>query len=168
MTSSELLIDAFGRIRDGVHAAVEGLSAPDLAHRPAPDANSVAWLVWHLTRIQDDHLADVMGTEQVWTAAGWYDRFDLPFGPQEHGYGHTAEQVAAVRPSSPDLLTGYHDAVHAATVGWLAGIGDDDLPRVVDDSWDPPVTLAVRLISVVSDDLQHVGQAAYVAGLIRG
>ncbi|GGT96587.1 mycothiol transferase [Actinomadura citrea] len=166
MTSAELLTDAFDRIQEVVHGAVGGLSGRQLARRPAEDANSIAWLVWHLTRIQDDHVAGVAGTDQVWTRDGWADRFALPFDASDTGYGHTPDDVAAVRVDSADLLTGYHDAVHDRTVQYVSTLTDADLPQVVDRAWDPPVTLAVRLISVISDDLQHAGQAAYVRGLL--
>lgn len=164
MTSAELLADAFDRIEQVVTRALAGLSDEQLAARPGPAANSVAWLVWHLTRIQDDHVAGVAGTEQAWTAGGWYDRFGLPFDPADHGYGHTSEQVAAVRVSG-ELLLGYHAAVHANTDRYVRTIADADLDRVVDTSWDPPVTAGVRLVSVVSDCLQHAGQAAYARAL---
>lgn len=166
MTLGDLLVDSFGRIREGVHGAVDGLTPDQLAHRPSPQANSIAWLVWHLTRIQDDHIADVADLEQVWTAQGFHGDFGLPFPPGDHGYGHTSEQVAQVGGLTADQLLGYHEAVHAQSVGYLAGLAPEELSRVVDEGWDPPVTLGVRLVSVVNDDLQHVGQAAYVRGLI--
>jgi len=165
MDTTALLVDAFERIRDAVHPAVQGLTVDQLATRLDDEANSIAWLVWHLTRIQDDHVAAVAGSEQAWTAEGWADRFGLPFDPAETGYGQGPDEVAQVRAEAA-LLTGYHDAVHARTVAYLATIGDDDLATVVDRSWDPPVTLGVRLVSVVADDLQHVGQAAYVRGIV--
>ena len=164
MRSRDLLLDAYERIQEHLRPAVEGLSPEQLEYRPAPDADSIAWLAWHLARIQDDHIADVAGTEQVWTAEGWVDRFGLPFGPSATGYGFTLEQVAQVRGLTADLLLDYAAAVHARTAEFLRGLTDDDLDRVVDERWDPPVTLGVRLISVLSDDLQHVGQAAYVRG----
>ncbi|GAA1243656.1 DUF664 domain-containing protein [Kitasatospora nipponensis] len=170
MNSAKLLADAFGRIREVVHEAAEGLTAAELSQRLDGDANTVAWLLWHLTRIQDDHLADASGTEQVWMTEGWADRFEASFGtalpPGSTGYGHTSAQVAALRVDSPDLLTGYHDAVHARTTGYLGGLTDRDLDRVVDESWSPPVTLGVRLVSVVSDDLQHAGQAVFIRGVL--
>lgn len=166
VTSADVLVDCFGRIREAVHAVVAGLTPERLAYRLDGEANSIGWLVWHLTRIQDDHLADAAGTEQVWTADGWYERFALPFPASATGYGQGSRDVAAVRVAA-DLLTGYHDAVHARTVGYVSRLADHDLARIVDTSWDPPVTLAVRLVSVVGDDLQHAGQAAYVRGILR-
>jgi uncharacterized damage-inducible protein DinB len=162
----DLLVDAFGRVREVVHRAVDGLTPEQLAFRVDPEANSIAWLVWHLTRIQDDHVADVAGTEQVWTSQGWAERFGLPFGPRATGYGQRPAEVAAVRVAA-ELLVGYHDAVHAETVRYVQGLVDADLDRVVDRSWDPPVTLGVRLVSVIADDLQHAGQAAFVRGVLQ-
>ena len=166
MTSAQLLTDAFGRIREAVHDAAGGLTPRQLAYRPGGEANSIAWLVWHLTRIQDDHVAGAAGTSQVWTEEGWEERFGLPLDPSDTGYGHTGDEVAAVRVESAELLTGYHDAVHDRTAEYVASLTGGDLDRVVDRAWNPPVTLAVRLISVVADDLQHAGQAAFVRGLL--
>ena len=166
VTSADLLADGFGRIRVLVHTVVDGLGTDDLAARVDPDANSIAWLVWHLTRIQDDHVAGVAGAEQAWTADGWADRFGLPFDAADHGYGHSARQVGAVRVAG-ELLTGYHDAVYQRTLDYVGTVTDADLPRVVDTFWDPPVTLAVRLVSVINDSTQHVGQASYASGILR-
>ncbi|WP_406482716.1 DUF664 domain-containing protein [Streptomyces platensis] len=166
--STDLLVDAFGRIRESVEDAVTGLDPDELGTRPEDGANSIGWLVWHLTRIQDDHLAGVAGTEQIWISDGWYDRFGLPFSPDDTGYGHSAKEVAAVRDLTDELLMGYHGAVHDNTVQYLAGVDDKDMKRVVDRAWTPPVTLGVRLVSVVADALQHAGQAAYVRGLLGG
>jgi hypothetical protein len=167
MTSADLLVDAFGRIREVVHEVVDRLTPQQLAFRVDPKANSIAWLVWHLTRIQDDHLADAAQVEQVWTSQGWVERFGLPFNPLATGYGHRADDVAAVQVASGELLVGYHDAVHQQTTRYVERLSDADLARIVDRSWDPPVSLGVRLVSVIADDLQHVGQAAFVRGIVE-
>jgi hypothetical protein len=165
MTPAELLTDALDRVRESVHAVLDGLGPEELAHRPTRDANPIGWLVWHLTRVQDDHVAEVAGTEQVWMAGGFADRFDLPYDSRAIGYGQSSEEVGQLRADAA-ALGDYYDAVHSATIGYLAGLGPDDLDRVVDERWTPPVTLGVRLVSVVNDDTQHVGQAAYVRGLL--
>ena len=167
MHAKDILIDAYTRIQEEVHAAVEGLTLDDLHRRPGPDANSVAWLVWHLTRVQDDHVAGAFDLEQVWLTQDWEKRFGLDLKPHDIGYGHTSAQVAKVRVDSADLLTGYYDAVHDQTLAALRGLTAEDLDRVVDENWDPPVTLGVRLVSVLSDDYEHVGQAAYLRGLYQ-
>jgi hypothetical protein len=167
MKSSELLAEGFGRIREIVYRAVDGLTADQLAYRVDADANSIGWLVWHLSRIQDDHIADAAGSDQVWLVGGWQQRFALPLDPLATGFAHSSDEVGAVRVESGELLTGYHDATYERTLDYVRGLTDDDLDRVVDTSWDPPVTLGVRLVSVLSDNLQHAGQAAYVRGIIE-
>jgi hypothetical protein len=164
--AAELLADALGRVRDDVPAVVDGLDVDELAWRPDDGSNSIAWLLWHLTRIEDDHVAEVAGTEQVWTSAGWYDRFALPFPPEAHGFGHSADEVAQVRVEG-DLLAGYQAGTAAQAIEYVGGLTPEDLDRVVDRRWDPPVTLGVRLVSVVNDATQHLGQAAYLRGLLE-
>lgn len=164
--ATDVIIDGLNRVKDNVHAAVEGLSRRQLAERLDPEANSIAWLVWHLSRVQDDHVADVAGTTQVWISDGWAGRFGLPLEIQDHGFGHTPQQVAQVVVDA-EMLGWYHDAVHARTVAYVQDLRDVDLERVIDRRWDPPVTLAVRLVSVVDDCAQHVGQAAFVRGILE-
>jgi hypothetical protein len=165
VTSADLLVDAFDRIRGVLGRALDGLTDEQLTEQVGPVANPISWLAWHVTRIQDDHVCDVAGIEQAWTGQGWYERFGLPFPVTDHGYAHTEQQVEQVRVPG-ELLRAYHDAVYTRTVEYVKTIRDADLDQVVDTNWDPPVTLGVRLISVVSDNLQHAGQAAYVKGLL--
>ncbi len=165
-----LLVDAFGRIREQYSDLARTLAAPDAPEgaaswRPDPDANSIEWLLWHLARVQDDHLAGLSGAGQVW-AEGWSERFALPLPQSDIGYGHTSEQVGQVH-AAPQLLDRYHGEVHAATLRYLGTLTDGELERVVDRAWDPPVTAAVRLISVVGDCTAHLGQAQYVLGMAR-
>lgn len=165
MTSAEILVDGYGRVREAVHGVVTGLDEAALRYRIDPDANSIAWLIWHLTRVQDDHVADVAGLDQVWLS-GWADRFGLPLAPEETGFAHSSDAVGQVV-ASAELLRGYHDAVHEQTVGYVERLTDADLPRIVDELWDPPVSLGVRLVSVIEDDLMHVGQAAFIRGVVE-
>jgi hypothetical protein len=162
--AKQILIDAFGRVRELVINLTDTLTDDIATYRPDPGANSIAWLIWHLTRIQDDHVADLAQVEQAW--AQWRDRFGLPFGKWATGYGQGPDDVAAVQ-SSGELLADYHAAVHELTMRYLEGITSQELDRIVDTRWDPPVTAAVRLVSVIGDTMQHLGQAAYVRGLAK-
>jgi len=164
MDALAVLTDGFGRVKEAVHEAVDGLAAQHLELRVDPAANTIAWLVWHLARVQDDHVSEVARREQAWTAGGWDRRFDLPFDAGATGYGQSSADVAAAR-ASADLLTGYYDAVHEATLAFLGSIGEADLDVVVDRRWDPAVTLGARLVSILADDLQHAGQAALLRGV---
>ncbi|MEU7712329.1 DinB family protein [Micromonospora chalcea] len=168
MDATDALIEAYGRLPDLVAGALDGLDAAQLRRAPAEGANPVGWLVWHLTRIQDDHVADVMGEPQLWAGGDWAVRCGLRPEPADTGFGHGPEQIAAVHPESGGVLLDYHRAVVDRSLGYLRGLRPADLDRVVDENWDPPVTLGVRLVSVLDDDFQHVGQAAYVRGLILG
>jgi len=168
-----LLRDSFIRLIEHVEQVTDGLSEDVAQWRPTPEANSIAWLLWHSARCQDLQLCDIAGIEQVWTRDGWVDRFDLPFprpGSPDYdvvkdiGYGHSAEDVGKVRPPV-DLLVGYYRAVHHVTLEYLTTVTADELPRIVDRRWNPPVTAGVRLVSIVDDCAQHLGQAAYVRGI---
>jgi hypothetical protein len=163
MTPAELMTDHFERIHALFADAVEGVSVEDAHARPG-GGNSLTWLLWHATRIQDDHVAGLSGGDQAW--ASWRDRFDLPLDDWDHGYGHSSEQVDSVRVDDLSLLVEYQDAVHQQTLAYLQGADEAGLDRVVDEHWDPPVTAGARLVSIVGDELQHLGQAAYVKGML--
>ncbi|MFE5839189.1 DUF664 domain-containing protein [Arthrobacter sp. NPDC056493] len=167
MKSNEVFLDAFGRIREIVESTLEGLDDETLTRRPAGNGNSIAWLVWHLSRVEDAQVASAAGLQQVWTSQGFAGRFHLPLSERDTGYGHSSDKVDAVR-APRELLAEYYGAVHRQTAEVLGGLGDDDLDRVVDTRWDPPVTFGVRLVSTIADCLQHAGQAAYAKGLKGG
>jgi uncharacterized damage-inducible protein DinB len=164
--AQQLLADGYGRVAGNVAALVDGLSLDDVHWQPADGANSVGWLLWHIGRMEDHQVADLAGTDSVWERDGWRDRFALPYRPRATGYGQSAADVAAFRVADTALLTGYYAAVHAATLDYVGALTEAELDRVVDAAWDPPVTAAVRLVSILDDAAQHVGQAAYVRGLL--
>jgi hypothetical protein len=163
--AKDLLTDAFGRIGEGARLVIDGLTPGELSQRLAPGANTIAWLVWHLARIQDAQVSDAADADQVWTSAGWEKRFGLPFDAYATGYGQSSDEVGQVNVDA-ELLAGYVAAVTEVTLAYVEHLTAADLDRIVDENWDPPVTLGVRLISVIGDDLKHLGQAEFVRGLI--
>ena len=167
MTINDLLADAYSRIHSSVHGILNGLDASQLTWRPGEQANTIAWLIWHLTRVQDHHLSSLAGREQAWTSDGWHRKFGKPADPEETGQRYTAEQVAAVR-CEPALLLDYFDAVYARSLEYLKSLAPEDLDRELDEPrWNPRPTVGVRLVSVIGDNLQHAGQAAYLRGLVE-
>jgi len=157
-----LVTDAFGRVEELVDGITNGLSPAVAGYRPDPESNSIAWLIWHASRVQDDHVADLAGVDQVWPS--WRDRFGLPFDDFATGYGQSADEVGQVQVSGA-LLAGYHHDVQRLTTDYIARLDEAELDRIVDENWTPPVTASVRLVSVIGDITQHLGQAAYVKGL---
>jgi hypothetical protein len=163
---SPLLIELYGRIPPLAARAVTGLELDQLTDPPAPGANPIAWLVWHLARIQDHHTAQLLEIEQIWVGDDWARQFGLDPDPSNTGFGHSPADVASVRPERPEVLLEYLAAVDRRTHSMLKALTAPDLDRIVDRRWDPPVTLGVRLVSIADDSLQHLGQAAYVRGLL--
>ncbi|MFZ0903503.1 MAG: mycothiol transferase [Mycobacterium sp.] len=163
----ELLRDAFTRLIEHVDDLTDGLTDEQASYQPSPNANSIAWLIWHSARVQDIQLAPIAGIEQVWLSDGWVDRFALDLPRDDTGYGHSPEDVAKVQ-ASADLLAGYYHAVHKVTLEFVAGVTAEDLARIVDRNWDPPVTASARVVSIIDDCAQHLGQAAYVLGMLSG
>jgi hypothetical protein len=160
----ELLRDAFTRQIEHVDDLTDGLTDEVSFFRPTAEANSIAWLLWHSARQQDLQLCHLAGIEQVWTSDGWDDRFGLDLAGNDHGYGHDPDDVGKIRPPA-DLLAGYYHAVHKVTLSYIASVTAHELSRVVDTHWTPPVTASARLVSIVDDAAQHLGQAAYIRGI---
>ena len=165
MEVSELYVEAMGRVTEQVPDLVAGLHEDDLAWRPEPGANSIAWLLWHLTRVADEYSALYGRTEERWTAGGWYEKFALPFPPDANGYQHVPEEVAQVRVSG-ELLAAYYADVEPVLAAFLGSLQPDMLEEIVDTSYDPPVSLGVRMVSIVDDMVQHCAQAAYLRGIL--
>lgn len=165
MDESDLLIELYGRIPPLAERAVAGLDTEQLCRAPADGTNSIGWLVWHLTRVHDHHVAELLDADQIWVSGDWASRVALDPDPSNIGYGHDPDDVAAVRPDGPKVLVDYLAAVQARTITLLRDVRAPDLDRIVDRRWDPPVTMGVRLVSVADDGLQHVGQANYLRGL---
>ena len=169
MEAIELVAGALGRIKEGLERTLTGLTEEELHHQPRGDCNSIAWLAWHLTRVQDDHLSSLAGQEQAWTAGGWHTRFGMETDPQDIGFGHTPEQVAAFHAPGVEPLLDYYSAVLERSKGYLATLGAADLDRVLDEpQWRTVVTVGIRLVSVIDDCTQHLGQMAYLRGLLQG
>ncbi len=166
MNTTDILKDSFQRIRDQLAVVFDGLSAEQLALRPHEDANSIAWLAWHLSRVNDDHMSEIAGVQQAWITEGWAAKFDMPPDPGNQGTGHGANEVAGIKPDA-ELLLGYQDAVLQRAFNYIDTITPEELDRIIDTRWDPPVTVGVRIVSVINDNTEHAGQAAYVRGLVE-
>ncbi len=166
MDIADIFKDSFQRVSDQLHHVIDGLSPEQLSYRPHEDANSIAWLAWHLARVHDDHMSEIAGLEQAWVTGGWAEKFDMEPDPHNQGTGHGSAEVAGIKPDG-ELLLNYHDTVLKRTNEYIDTITPKELDRIIDTRWDPPVTVGVRTVSVINDSTEHVGQAAYVRGLVE-
>jgi hypothetical protein len=162
--AQEFLRDSFTRLIEHVEELTDGLTDEVALFRPTAEANSIAWLIWHSARVQDAQLCAIAEIEDVWTRDGWVDRFGLDLPRDDTGYGHGPDDVERVR-ASAELLSGYYHAVHKVTLEYIASVTAEELSRVVDTHWTPPVTASARLVSIIDDAAQHLGQAAYIRGI---
>lgn len=169
MEWQDLMIDGYGRVLEALEEALDGLTEDDLNEQPHPDCNGMGWLAWHLTRVQDGHIADLMGEEQLWVSEEWHIRFNRPLNPKDIGFGHSSEDVAAFKSPPVETLLEYHRVVLERSKRYISNLSATDLDRELNEPWFQPLpTVGVRLISIMSDDLQHVGQVAYLRGLLKG
>lgn len=169
MEWNDLLADGYGRVLEVLERVLKGLTQDDLNWQPRPECNSIGWLTWHLTRLQDDHIASLMSEEQLWTGDGWHARFDRPAEAKDLGFGQSPEQVAAFQSPDVETFLDYHRAVLERSKRYFLTLSAADLDRKLDEPWFQPLpTVGVRLISVLGDSLQHAGQAAYVRGQLQG
>ena len=169
MDGRAVIEDGISRGRGVLDRALEGLDADALQYRPAAEANPIGWLAWHIGRVEDMHVADLMGTEQLWTAEGFHERFGMAPDAQNYGTGNTLEQVNEVSAPSVEVLHQYLDAVTARTDAYLAQLSDSDLGRELDEpQWTPRPTVGVRLNSLIHHVAHHGAQVAYLRGLLDG
>lgn len=166
MDVADFITGALTTVRSTVALTLEGLTPEQLAHRPGAESNPVGWLIWHMARMQDRGIAAVTGEDQLWVRDRWHERYGMPADPQNTGMGHDAARVSAFAAPDTATLLQHFDAVLNRTRNYLSGLDPDDLDRVIDTP-PPAATVGERLISVVNGNMQHVGQASYVRGLIE-
>jgi hypothetical protein len=163
----ELIVDCYDRLPELVEEVLAGVRTADLDWQPRPGTNPLGWTVWHLTRVQDAQIADLMGEADLWTSDGWHQKFNRPPDHDDSGYGHTPEQVRAFRSPSAKVQLDYLRAVTDRTNRYLASLTPAELDRELDESRQDPPTVAVRIVSIVADCHQHAGEASYIRGLLK-
>jgi DinB superfamily len=161
-----LIVDGFERLPELAEEAFAGVRAADFDRPPQPGANPLGWTVWHLTRVEDGQVAELMGKTDLWVGNGWHKKFNRPPDHDDSGYGHTPAQVRAFRSPSARVQLDYLDATTKQTKRYLASLKPADLDRPIEPGSDPS-TVAIRLLSILADCHQHAGEAAYINGLLK-
>ena len=170
MTSTDMLIDVLSRSRERFDRALDGVTVEQANTQPTPElaprVDSLTWLAWHTAREIDTQVAALAGVETVWATHGHRERFALPLPDDTQDWRHTPEEAAQVVVGDLDTLVAYLDDAYALAAAYLRGLTPQVLDEVIDRSWDPPVTRAVRLASIIDDAAQHSGQAVYTRRLL--
>ena len=171
MSDVDTTIFALQRNWDMVSTAVDGVDDDTLKRMPNDESNSMAWLVWHMTRVEDRFIhARFQDAGQLWTAGGWHDKFGMESDPDEFGIGWSTQQVAEWPCPSREVLMGYYDAVNAAARSYIQGLDADGLQRRVPAPGPAGSTMSVAdaLGILVWDNVVHGGQVAYIRGYFGG
>jgi hypothetical protein len=170
MACQQFILDLFLRIAHDVEQVLEGLNEEELPHHPDPNGNSIGWLVRHLTRSHDRNISELAGQKQLWITEGWSVQFGRPPDPAETGFGHIREDAKAFRAPNGRMLLNYNQAVVERIREYmLHTLSEGELDR---EAYSPTFqntwSVRRRLLGILSEGLQHVGQAAYVRGLLKG
>lgn len=139
MEWQQLIKDGYGRVLEVLERALDGLEPDDLNQQPHPACNSMGWITWHLTRVQDHHFADLIGAEQLWVSRRCHARFDRPADPADTGFGHTPEDLAAFKSPDVETLLGYHRAVLERSKQYISTLSPPDLDRELNEPDRPNV-----------------------------
>ena len=170
MKWQQLITDIYERILQELEHALDGLTVDDLNQQPCPDCNSIGWLTWHLTRVQDMISADLLGEGQLWTKDNWYAKFNRTFDPMDAGIGHSIADVVAFRAPDASTLLEYHRAVLEQSKRYITSkLSEAELNREFDNPIFSTITnVRTMLMRLINDNMQHLGQVAYVRGMLKG
>jgi len=164
MKPTTILHNAATRPTEAAERLRTSLTPQVLNAHPGGHDNSVAWLLWHTGRELDVQTADLAGTEEVWSTGGFAERTGLGAAGDALGLGHSAEAARAIRTDYGDALVDYVAAATDALLDYISTLSEADLDQIIDENWDPPVSRGVRIVSMIDDAAQHLGQAAYAVG----
>jgi len=169
MKWQQFLVEQYQSMFRELEIVLDGLSVEDLSRRPAPGANPIGWLCWHTVRSCDRFLGDVALGQQLWISQGWHTKFNRIPNFNDTGVGFTDDQVDALRIPDMKTLLEYEKAVARALSKYLGDLTEEELDREAPNSQIPGSSRPVhaRLLGILNN-FQHVGQAGYVRGMIKG
>ena len=145
---------------------LDGLTEPELCWQVGLESNTIIWLVWHMARVEDNWINGVVGgNDTVWSSGGRSVKTGID--AEDNGYGDTPDDVRALPAVAVADLMDYFEAVRSSGLSVIDGLDDDDLGKEFVRR-GRSVNLEWILGHVVVEESQHLGQIAYVRGMIRG
>jgi len=152
--------------RDYIARAIKDLSPDELAWRPKPHSNNIAFLLWHLARVEDLWINRlILGGKSMYETDGWYKKFKTP--AQDSGFGYDQAKLAAWPVPTPELLQSYTAAVREKTLAFLKTTDEKKLDEPKDFILNK-ATVGWALSHLISEIGEHSGQIGYLRGVMRG
>jgi hypothetical protein len=169
MELHEMLAVGYSGILRTLDYTLKGLTKEDINWQPKPDCNSIGWMVWHPIRFQDMQISEFMGEEQLWIKDGWYKKWGRKADPKESGGGMTPEDLTKFKSPGAATVLAYAKAVVERSQKYFPTLKKADLDKILKGGPHKPYpTVGMMLMIILSDSLQHAGQAGYVRGLRQG
>jgi len=124
MDAVKFISDCLAEVHLRLMATSDNLTNDELLWRPAPTANNIGSIVWHLARNEDARITNASKLdEDIWATELWYEGFGQP--------------VTAPDPDRPDFTVAgslrhlvTHKNNHHGQIDYLRGLQDEawDLP----------------------------------------
>ncbi len=169
MEVKDFALEALNEAQTALMQAVDGLSQDELMWQPKPGANHIAFILWHNLRVEDLFFQYMFQrVPQVWESEKWHEKLNLPDDPRVTGFGYTAEQVASFQSVPLRDLIAYGEAVRASTVDYLRNLDPARFDEMVKSRLFGEVSIGSLIGHLLLEIAQHVGQIAYIRGLVRG
>ena len=166
MKATDLIVKALDESSEHVSRATKGLTRDELAWRPRPHSNCIAFIMWHVARGEDLWINRILlGGKELYESDGWYKKFKTQ--PQDSGFGYDVAKLDAWPVPSLSLLKEYAAAVRAKTLVYLQALNAAGLDKPRDFGFMKGTT-GSALSHVVNELAEHGGQIGYIRGIMKG
>ncbi len=167
MEATEVLTQILDHNKEMVEKAIDGLTDKELSRRPTDHCNSIGWLLWHMARAEDGLVSGAQKSPELWTEQGWHEKFGME--PEDSGFQHKSEQLAAFKAPPLDDLKAYWAATEQKARECLKSLRPEDLDRQVPSFiGEGTIPLVTFLNYLVHEVVVHGGQIAYLRGMYKG
>lgn len=166
MDAKELILMSLEQSQGYLTKALDGLTQEEAAWSPEAECNSIAFILWHVIRVEDFFMNRVIQrASELYEAEGWQEKLGTP--AKETGYQYATEQLRAWPVPKLEVLRGYANSVREKTLAFLESISPERLSEVPRPDRSPD-SIGASLSRMSTEIALHVGQIAYLRGVQRG
>ncbi|MFC1994682.1 DinB family protein [Chloroflexota bacterium] len=166
MDTKELILASLEQSKGYLSKALDGLTQEEAAWSPRAECNSIAFISWHIARVEDFFVNRALQRkDELYESEGWQEKLGTP--PKEVGYQYTVGQLCAWPVPQLEVLRAYADSVREKTLAFLKHLAPARLSEVPRPDRSPD-SIGVTLGRISTEIALHVGQIAYLRGMLRG